>query len=85
MNGGASVLNRHDHSYSIDESTLITLCLFLTRQILIMLEFNFPAVFYPRLGSSELILFLLTLMAHPGVFDHAVGLVEEVRRTPTVG
>lgn len=53
--------------------------------MLIMLEFGFPAVSDTRLGSSELILFLLTLMAHPGVFDHAVGLVEEVRRTPIVG
>lgn len=32
-----------------------------------------------RLGSSELILFLLTMMGHPGVFDNAVALVEEVR------
>lgn len=32
-----------------------------------------------RLGSPELILYLLTMMAHQGVFDLAVGLVEEVR------
>eukprot|EP00752_Nemacystus_decipiens_P006451 g5810.t1 len=31
-----------------------------------------------RLGSPELILYLLTLMAHQGVFDLAVGLVEEI-------
>lgn len=34
-----------------------------------------------RLGSPELILYLLTMMAHQGVFDLAVGLVEEVRST----
>ncbi|CAM9788103.1 unnamed protein product, partial [Ectocarpus sp. 13 AM-2016] len=31
-----------------------------------------------RLGSPELILYLLTLMAYQGVFDLAVGLVEEI-------
>ncbi|CAM9677454.1 unnamed protein product [Scytosiphon promiscuus] len=36
-----------------------------------------------RLGSSELILYLLTLMAHQGVFDLAVGLVEEILAVKT--
>ncbi|CAM9848504.1 unnamed protein product, partial [Laminaria digitata] len=31
-----------------------------------------------KLGSPELILYLLTMMAHQGVFDLAVGLVEEI-------
>ncbi|CAN0353758.1 unnamed protein product, partial [Discosporangium mesarthrocarpum] len=31
-----------------------------------------------RLATQEFILFLITLMSHPQVFDHAVGLVEEI-------
>lgn len=39
-----------------------------------------PVLMCGRFGSPELILFLLTMMGHPGVFDNAVGLVEEVSR-----